>query len=99
MADDESDWEFGAGEISTEEDDEPGDEQSAESEWRYSLSDLDDTESDDEQSAIGGNVFGSMESDVEVIEPGSPDLVNVLFVIVGVLLALVFFWQFYLLSA
>ncbi|MEF8883016.1 MAG: hypothetical protein V5A34_10900 [Halapricum sp.] len=96
MADDESDWEFGADDVASEEDDGPtADREPGESEWRYSLSDLDEG---DEQSAVGGNVFGSMDSDVEVVEPGEPDLENVLFVIVGALLALVFFLQFYLLT-
>jgi len=97
MADDESDWEFGAESV----DDSDGDvvegsddiENGESGEWRFSLSDL-----EDDQSAVEGNVFGSPSSDSEVIEAGSPAFENVLFLIVGVLLALAFFLQFYLAS-
>ena len=54
---------------------------------------------DDDQSAVGGNVFGSMSSDTEVIEPGTPSRENILFVLLGIFLGLLVFAQFYLLVA
>jgi len=98
MADDESDWEFGADDMDGNEDNggdirESGDSDTS-GEWRFSLSDL-----EGDQSAVEGNVFGSSTSDSEVIEAGSPAFENVLFLIVGVLLALAFFLQFYLAGA
>ncbi len=95
MADDESDWEFGADDMDDSEGNDGNvvDDGDTSGEWRFSLSDL-----DDDQSAVEGNVFGSPTSDSEVIEAGSPAFENVLFLIVGVLLALAFFLQFYLAS-
>jgi len=94
MTDDESEWELDSDSVAA------GDDRSeADHEWRYSLSDLDDeaeTETD-EQSAVGGNVFGSLSSDTEVIEANSPSLEGTLFVVAGAVLALLFFLQFYLL--
>ncbi|MCU4719477.1 DUF7312 domain-containing protein [Halapricum hydrolyticum] len=101
MADDDSDWAFGADEVGESErangdDERERDDGDADDdgEWRFSLSDL-----EDDQSAVEGNVFGSPTSDTEVIEAGSPDLENVLFLVVGVLVALAFFLQFYLAGA
>jgi len=92
MTDDESEWELDSDSVAA------GDEQSeADGEWRYSLSDLDDEDEPDEQSAVGGNVFGSLSSDTEVIEANSPSLEGTLFVVAGAVLALLFFLQFYLL--
>lgn len=93
MADDESDWEFGADDMDDSEGND-GDIGDGDGEWRFSLSDL-----EGDQSAVEGNVFGSPTSDSEVIEAGSPAFENVLFLIVGVLLALAFFLQFYLAGA
>lgn len=102
MVDDDSDWEFEAGDVSEsgrdDGDVDAGDDGDVsagdDGEWRFSLSDL-----DDDQSAVGGNVFGSPTSDSEIIEAGSPELENVLFLVVGVLVALAFFLQFYLAGA
>jgi len=95
MADDESDWEFGTETVGNEDDDGHIDESDAgDGDWRFSLSDL-----EGDQSAVEGNVFGSPTSDSEVIEAGSPEFENVLFLIVGVILALAFFLQFYLAGA
>lgn len=102
MADDEDDskWRYRTEEVASEDGEAAADDTTDEDdgEWRYSLSDLDgDEEGQDDQSAVGGNVFGSFSSDTEIIEAGSPNLENTLFVIVGMLVALVFFVQFYLL--
>lgn len=101
MADDEDDgWSVETSDVGTDADADPDAEVSDdESEWRFSLSDLEDedTEKTDEQSAVGGNVFGSFSSDSEVIEAGSPTLEGTLFVVAGAVLALLFFLQFYLL--
>lgn len=103
MADDDSDWAFAADEVDESERDDGDDERERDDgdvdagddgEWRFSLSDL-----EDDQSAVEGNVFGSPTSDTEVIEAGSPELENVLFLVVGVLVALAFFLQFYLAGA
>ncbi|QSG05007.1 DUF7312 domain-containing protein [Halapricum desulfuricans] len=103
MADDDSDWAFETEEVGDDSasgrDDRSDGERDTVSEhddgeWRFSLSDL-----EDDQSAVEGNVFGSPTSDTEVIEAGSPDLENVFFLLVGVLLALAFFLQFYLAGA
>lgn len=51
----------------------------------------------DDQSAVGGNVFGSAVSDTDTIEPGTPTLENTVFVVVGLVLASLVFFQFYLL--
>jgi len=92
MTDDESEWELDSDSVAA------GDDRSeADHEWRYSLSDLDDEDEPDEQSAVGGNVFGSLSSDTEVIEANSPSLEGTLFVVAGAVLALLFFLQFYLL--
>ena len=107
MADDEDDgWSFETGEVGADADAAADDDQSAnaeqpgdeDGEWRYSLSDLEDDEADEtEQSAVGGNVFGSFSSDSEAIEAGSPSGEGTLFVVAGAVLALLFFLQFYLL--
>mgnify|MGYP000642076302 CR=1 FL=1 len=96
MADD-PDWEFATDEVDESErgDGDDGDVDVDDAgEWRFSLSDI-----DDDQSAVEGNVFGSPTSDTEVIEAGSPDLENILFLAVGVLVALGLFVQFYLAGA
>ena len=109
MADDEDDdWSFDTGAVGAdadgaEDEQSADDEQPAEAdgEWRYSLSDLPDEDAEEadetEQSAVGGNVFGSLSSDTAVIEAGSPTLEGTLFVVAGSVLALLFFLQFYLL--
>jgi len=67
-------------------------------EWRFSLSDLEDDEetADDEEDEVGGNVFGSLQGAAEELEAGSPSKENVFFVVVGIVLALLFFAQFVL---
>ena len=71
-------------------------------EWRFSLSDLEDDEEtgedeeSDEEDDVGGNVFGSIQGAAEELEAGTPSKENVFFVVVGVVLALLFFAQFLL---
>ena len=55
------------------------------SQWRFSLSDLED----DSEGDGGGNVAGSMAIDEE-LEAGDISTENALFVVVGVLLAVAF---------
>ena len=67
-----------------------------ESQWRYSLSDLDDEASadeadEDEQS--GGNIAGSFKVDEE-LEAEEISAENALFVVVGVVLAIAFILGF-----
>lgn len=62
-------------------------------EWRFSLDDLDDDsepveaseDSDDEESADGSNIAGTLASD-QPLEPGEIDLENAIFVVLGALL-------------
>jgi hypothetical protein len=97
MADDDSEWDIETDSVAAESDESDTDDTS-DDEWRFSVSDLPaDDEEEDEQSAVGGNVFGSLSSDTEVIEAGSPGRESTLFVLVGAVLALLFFFQFYLL--
>ena len=68
-------------------------------EWRFSLSDLEDDEETSEESdedEVGGNVFGSIQGAAEELEAGTPSKENAFFVVVGVVLALLFFAQFLL---
>jgi hypothetical protein len=95
MTDDDSEWDIETGSVAAE--DEGADTESTDDEWRFSVSDLPDDEEEDEQSAVGGNVFGSLSSDTDIIEAGSPGRESTLFVAVGIVLALLFFFQFYLL--
>lgn len=94
MADDESDWEFETETVGDEDDGHIEESDDDDGDWRFSLSDL-----EGDQSAVEGNVFGSPTSDSETVEAGSPEFENALFLIVGAILALVFFLQFYLASA
>jgi ABC-type Na+ efflux pump permease subunit len=69
-------------------------------EWRFSLSDLEDDEEAvseaDGEDEVGGNVFGSLQGAAEELEAGTPSKENAFFVVVGVVLALLFFAQFLL---
>lgn len=79
-------------------------------EWRFSLEDLEDDpesvspddtrqEGDEPEAGgedAGGNVFGSLQSAAEEVESGSPSPENVVFVVVGIVLALLLFAQFFL---
>lgn len=56
-----------------------------ESQWRFSLEDIDAMQGDDE----GGNVAGSLDHE-QPLEPGEISRENALFVVLGVLLVVVF---------
>jgi hypothetical protein len=59
--------------------------------------DLSPDDPEDDQSAVGGNVFGSATSDTDTLEPGTLNPENVAFVLLGVVLAAFVFYQFFLL--
>jgi len=92
--DDGEGWEFDVEEADRDDEIDGGDDAGGtDEEWRFAVEDLGDDDEED-QSAVGGNIFGSLGSDTDVIEAGSPDLENVLFVALGVVIALVVFLQF-----
>jgi hypothetical protein len=62
--------------------------ETGENEWRFSLDDLEEgDEEDGEDEGGGGNVAGSLAPDEEV-EAGDIDLENALFVVAGMILAI-----------
>jgi hypothetical protein len=62
--------------------------ETGENEWRFSLDDLEEgDEEDGEDEGGGGNVAGSLVPDEEV-EAGDIDLENALFVVAGMILAI-----------
>jgi hypothetical protein len=71
-------------------------------EWRFSLEDLEDDDGTEngtpegEDDEVGDNVFGTLQSATEELEPGSPSLENTAFVVLGIVLALLLFAQFIL---
>jgi len=66
------------------------DEEGNETEWRFTLEDIEqrnaDAKTDEESDEEGGNVAGALSPDEE-IEAGNIDLENAVFVVLGIVLA------------